>query len=239
MPIRDTESSNIRWFEVFDIRWPNIESSNLGSIFGHRIDSVIRYSINRISERFAKIRYSVIQWFGTANICRFAHDSMIWWFDIRIRAPNHRISPNIFEYLVCPVTIIYIIYINNKMLNNTAHCSTFSLNFQSEYLIRTQQIFGNVRIFEYIRWFGVCTSNLRIIESSNHRITEYLKLHRITEYRILANLTDIRSIEYRLTEYRIIEYIRWTESPNIRSIESSNHRISNRHSNIYRIVRYP
>jgi hypothetical protein len=77
------------------------------------------------------------------------------------------------------------------------------------------------------------------IESSNHRITEYLKLHRITEYRILANLTDIRSIEYRIIEYRIIEYIRWTESPIIQSIESSNQGISNRLSNIYRIVRYP
>ena len=184
---RDTESSNIRWFEVFDIRWPNIESSNLGSIFGHRIDSVIRYSNDRILERFAKIRYSVIRWFDTANICRFAHDSMIWWFDIRIRAPNHRISPNIFEYLVCPVTIIYIVYINNKILNNTAHCSTFSLNFQSEYLIRTQQIFGDVRIFEYIRIYSVIrcvhieSSNHRIFESSNLRIIESPNIWSFTE----------------------------------------------------------
>jgi hypothetical protein len=88
----DTDSSNIRWFEVFDIRWSNIESSNHGSIFSHRIDSVIRYLMDRISERFSKIRYSVIRWFCAANICRFEHDSVNRWFDILIRAPNHRIS---------------------------------------------------------------------------------------------------------------------------------------------------
>ena len=169
-----------------------------------------------------------------------------WFDDLVIRYSNSRTeSSNITEYIrISGVSrdnnIYYILIIRYSIIPLTVLPShlIFKVSILSAHS-RYSVMFEYSNIFEYIRWFGVCTSNLRIIESSNHRITEYLKLHRITEYRILANLTDIRFIEYRITKYQIIEYNRWTESPNIRSIESSNHRISNRLSNIYWIVRHP
>jgi hypothetical protein len=64
----------------------------------HQIYSMIRYSIDRISVRFAKIRHSVIRWSFKYSVIRWFEDSMIRRFDVH--TPNHRITEYIrlFEY---------------------------------------------------------------------------------------------------------------------------------------------
>ena len=61
---RVTEPSNIRWFEKFDIRSSNIESSNHSRIFDHRTGSIIeRFDRSNISifDQGFDIRYSMVR----------------------------------------------------------------------------------------------------------------------------------------------------------------------------------
>ena len=61
---RVTEPSNIRWFEKFDIRSSNIESSNHSRIFDHRTGSIIeRFDQSNISifDQGFDIRYSMVR----------------------------------------------------------------------------------------------------------------------------------------------------------------------------------
>ena len=98
-PPRDTEYSNIRWFEIFDIRWSNIESSNRGKIFEHRTDSMILYSIGSNISLFDPrfdIWYSMIRSIEYLPIRSLIRYSI---FDDSIdRIIEYRISNIEFEY---------------------------------------------------------------------------------------------------------------------------------------------
>jgi hypothetical protein len=114
--------------------------------------SVIRYSIDRISVRFAKIRYSVIRWSLKYSVIRWFEDSMC----------THGIteSPNIFEYLVCPVTLI-------RKLELSLSWVLVSLSVS--------------RDTADIRWYSMIRCANSNIESPNHeRIGKY-SLYRIIE----------------------------------------------------------
>jgi hypothetical protein len=147
----------------------------------HRIFGDSKYSIfeDRISNHRIMVQYSVtesIRWFDGSNIRKILQDSiidirwfddsvqrifadslMIRWFDIRIRAPNHRISGVSRDTDKKTRTLL------SRVL---VHCWTRCVHGWTADI----RWYSNNRIYSNI--FGDSVYAHRIFESSNHRIFE-------------------------------------------------------------------
>jgi hypothetical protein len=162
-------------------------------------------SVQRIFSDSLMIRWfgdSVIRWFGD-SIFEFAHriieyhrifaDSlMIRWFgDSVIRYSNSRTeSSNITEYI-----LISGVSRDTDKITESQVTESHLIFKVIKKLIRVSRDTADIRIFEYIRWFGDSVCAHRIFESSNHRIFETSPNHRI------LNLSE----SYRYSIYGIIE----------------------------------
>jgi hypothetical protein len=136
-------------------------------------------------------------------------DSKIRVFDIRIRAPNHRILSNIW---CVPWDTDKIPTLKIKWEGRTVSGIIEYVSYVTPH-IRYSNIFGD----SVIRCVHIESPNHRIFESSNHRIFETSPNHRI------SNLSEsYRYSIYRISNHRIYSVDRIIKYSIYRIIESSN-----------------